>query len=329
MPLTILPFVQQIMIRYIMSTYLALGLIGNVFSLMVFCRPTHQRTPCSFYLIALSIFAIIYLLWSVVPLLYTLDHIDPQIQSLFYCKIRLYGSHVLGQYVRFTVVFACADRFFITRTNARIRSWSSIETARKLILIMCLIWLILGSHLPIFMTIRNGTCWMFDFYKFFYPIYQTTLVGILPPVLMTVFGILTVRALHQRHTGRNHIRQKDRDLMRMLIAEIFINISTSITFSANLLYGTATFFVTDKSALRIEIEVFINFLSQFLIHLLSVAPFYLFIISSKSFRREFYEILEECWYKYILRRVRVAPMPTGQTSTVAWRQRRTITNTLY
>ena len=101
---------------------------------------------------------------------------------------------------------------------------------------------------------------------------------------MTVFGILTIRALHQRHTGHNHVRQKDRDLMRMLIAEIFINISTSITFSANLLYGTATFFVTDKTTIRIEIEVFVNFLSQFLIHLLSVAPFYLFIISTRILR---------------------------------------------
>ena len=163
MPLTVLPFVQQMMIRYVMSTYLALGLIGNLFNLMVFCKSSHQRTPCSLYLIALSIFAIIYLLWSVVPLLYTLDHTDPQIQSLFYCKIRLYGSHVLGQYVRFTVVFACADRFFITRTSARIRAWSSMQTARRLISIMCLVWLIFGSHLPVFMTIRNGTCWMFDF----------------------------------------------------------------------------------------------------------------------------------------------------------------------
>ena len=104
------------------------------------------------------------------------------------------------------------------------------------------------------MTIRNGTCWMFDFYKFFYPIYQTIFVGFLPPTLMSVFGILTMRTLQQRHAASTHVKQKDRDLMRMLAAEIGINVFTSITFSGNLLYGTATFYVTGKSALRVEIE---------------------------------------------------------------------------
>ncbi len=322
MALTILPFVQEIMIRYIMSTYLAMGLIGNFFNILVFSRQSHQRTSCSIYLIALSSFAIIYLLWSVTPLIYTLDHIDPQIQSIVYCKVRLYGSHVLGQYVRFSVVFACADRFFITRTSVRIRAWSSVQTARKHLIIMCIVWLILGSHLPIFMTIRGNTCGMFDFYKFFYPIYQTILVGILPPALMAVFGILTVRTLNQRHTKNTHIRQKDRDLMRMLFAEIVINISTSITFSGNLLYGTATFFVVSKSPLRIEIETFVNFLSQFLIHLLSVTPFYLFIISSKSFRREFSQMIIDWWYKYILRRAQVNPIAMGQTTAITRQHRR-------
>lgn len=321
MPLTILPFIQQIMIRYIMSTYLAMGLIGNIFNLIVFTKQLfYQQSPSSVYLISLSFFAIIYLLWSVVPLIYTLDHIDPQIQSIFYCKIRLYGSHILGQYVRFSVVFACADRYFLTRTSARIRAWSSIQMARKLLIIMCIVWMIAGLHLPIFMDIRNGVCWMFDFYKFFYPIYQTILVGILPPVLMSVFGFLTIRSLRHRHVVNTHIRRKDHDLMRMLIAEIIINILTSISFSGNLLYSTATFFIINKSALRIEIEGFVNFLSQFLIHLLSVAPFYLFISSSKSFRRELHDILIIWWYKYILRHVRVTPL--GERMAAATIQRK-------
>jgi hypothetical protein len=324
MAVTILPFVQQVMTRYIMSTYFAMGLIGNLCNFMVFFKQTnHNPTPCSIYLLALSIFAIVYLLWSVTPLLYTLDHIDPQIQSLAYCKIRLYGSHIIGQFVRFSVVFACADRYFITRTSARIRAWSSLKMARRLLIIMCSVWIVAGLHLPVFMDIRGGICWMFDFYKFFYPIYQFILVGIIPPVLMSVFGFLTVRSLHQRHAANTHVRQKDHDLMRMLIAEIMINIFTSIPFSANLLYGTATFYVVNKSAVRVEIEAFVNFVSQFLIHLLSVAPFYLFLLSSKSFRREFSQIWVTWWYKYILRRARVSPL-TGQSTVITAQHKDTL-----
>ena len=90
---------------------------------------------------------------------------------------------------------------------------------------------------------------------------------------MSVFGFLTVRSLHQRHAASTHVRQKDRDLMRMLIAEIIINVFTSIPFSANLLYGAATFFVVDKSAERVEIEAFVSFVSQFLINLLVLLHF--------------------------------------------------------
>jgi len=168
------------------------------------------------------------------------------------------------------------------------------------------------------MTIRDGVCWMFDFYRFFYPIYQTILVGLLPPSLMSIFGYFTMRTLYQRRTRRVIPRRRDSDLMKMLIAEVIINILTSITFSANLLYNTATIYVMNKGQTRVEIENFVNFLSQFLIHLLSVLPFYLFMLASKSFRRDFNHIIKTFWLKYIRRRNYIFPI--GQTTTTARRE---------
>ena len=307
MPVTYLPFVQQCMTRYIMSSYFALGILGNICNCLVFSKASNRQTPCSVYLFALSSFALLYLLWSIIPLLYTLDHPDPQLQSLIYCKTRLYGSHVLGQCVRSVTIFACADRYFMTRTNVRLRSWSSVTVAYRAIPIASISWMILGLHLPVRMDIRSSVCGMFDFYRIFYPCYQFILVGFLPPVLMCVFGYLTVRSLRQRH-GANpvHVKQKDRDLMRMLIAEILINVITSIPFSANLIYSASTSAIANKSAERREIEAFVNYLSQFLIHLLSAAPFYLFILSSKSFRHEFAQLCVKYWSRYVLRRVCIA-----------------------
>jgi hypothetical protein len=140
---------------------------------------------------------------------------------------------------------------------------------------------------------------------------------------MSVFGYLTARSLRQRHAANEHIRRKDNDLMRMLIAEIMINIFTSIPYSAYLLYGAVTFNVVNKSAERIEIEVFINFMTQVLIHMLSVAIFYLFLISSKTFRREFTQIIVGWWYKYILQRARVAPV-TGPAIAISLQNKETL-----
>ena len=191
--------------------------------------------------------------------------------------------------------------------------------AKRLIFIMCITWLVAGFHLPVFMDIRDGACTLFDFYKLFYSVYQVIFVSFLPPFLMSVFGFLTVRSLHQRHAANTHASQKDRDLMRMLVAEIMINIITSIPFSANLLYGTATFYVVGKSAVRLEIEAFLTFISTLLVHLLSVSTFYLFIISSKTFRREFIEIVVQWWFKYILRRNQIVPFIGQMTATTAQR----------
>ena len=96
--------------------------------------------------------------------------------------------------------------------------------------------------------------------------------------------------------------------MRMVIAEVIVNIFTSIPYSTNLVYGAVTYYIVDKSAQRLEIESFITFLTQFLIYLISVAPFYLFILTSKPFRKEFINIFVKCWNKYILRRVRIYPL---------------------
>jgi hypothetical protein len=307
MAVTNLPFIQQEMIRYGMTVYFALGLLGNIFNCIMFTRRSYRRTPSSIYFLALSIFAIIYLIWSIVPLLYTLNHTDPQTQSLVYCKLRLYGSVTLGQLLRYIVVLACTDRFFVTRTNIRIRSLNSVQVAIKLIFIIFAVWLVACIHIPILMTIKGGVCGMFGSYKLIYTIYQITLVGILPPVLMCIFSTLTIRSLHRRHGDQIRAKQRDRDFMRMIVAEVMINIFTSIPYSANLVYGVITNNVAGKSAQRLEIESFIFFLTQFLIYLISVTPFYLFILTSKPFRNEFINLFVKCQHNFLLRQNRIVP----------------------
>ncbi len=303
------------MIRYGMTFYLALGLVGNICNCIMFTHHSHHRTASSIYFLALSIFSIMYLIWSVVPFIYTLNHIDPQTQSLFYCKVRLYGSNILGEYLRYVIVFACADRFFATRTNVRIRSLNSVSIAIKLVFIMCIVCAIIAIYMPISLNIISGVCAMSAVYKLIYAIYQITLVSILPPVLMSIFSILTIRSLHQRHGGQIHAGQRDRYLMRMVIAEVILNIVTSIPYSVNLIYGKITSNVVNKSAQRLEIESFIGFVVQFLLYMISVAPFYLFILTSKPFRNNFINILVKCWEKYILRRVRIVPLNVQNKTT--------------
>ncbi|CAF0895540.1 unnamed protein product [Adineta ricciae] len=274
----------------------------------MFTRPAYRQTPSSIYFLFLSIFAIAYLVSAMFPLFYALNHIDIQIQSVFFCKIRLYIVHVLGLILRYVVVLACIDRFATTQANIRVRSLSSIRMAVGSTIVMIVLCFLIAMHLPILMNIRNGVCGMIGLYKVIYSFYQITVVGILPPILMIIFSVLTIRNLWRRHASRLRARRRDRYLMRMLIAEVTVNIVTSIPYSANLIYGAVAYSSAGKSTKQIEIETFLTFFTQFLIYIISVAPFYLFLCASKPFQREFLRWISRCWHQYVLRRVQINPI---------------------
>jgi hypothetical protein len=132
---------------------------------------------------------------------------------------------------------------------------------------------------------------------------------------MGVFGFLAVRSIHKRQATVARVTRSDRDLMRMLISQIIIHYFSSLPYSADLLYGTATFYVVNKSPERLAIESFFYFLVQLNIQYIFVAPFYLFILSSKSFRRDFMKLVGTCCCKNLLQgQVQVAPsVAQGQT----------------
>ncbi|UJR09259.1 hypothetical protein I4U23_013505 [Adineta vaga] len=292
MPVTNLIWVQNMMIQYGTSIYFALGIIGSLCNIIMFTRPGYRQTP----------------IWGLFPLFYSLNYTDLQVQSVFYCKTRLYIAHVLGQCIRYTVVLACIDRLIISQTNVHIRSFSSIRMAMKLIFGMTIVYFLIVMHVPFFMDIREGVCELLGIYKFIYSIYQIITISIIPLALMIVTNILTLQGLQQLHGSQARAKQRDRHFMRMLIAEVTVNIVTSIPYSANLIYGAVTYYVVGKSGERIEIEVFISFFVQFLVYIIGVAPFYLSMCASKTFRRAFLTLVSKSWYQYIFRRVRIIPV---------------------
>ncbi|CAF1233210.1 unnamed protein product [Rotaria sp. Silwood1] len=317
MATTNLPYIQQQMIRYGMSIYFGLGLAGNICNCIMFTRPSYRRTPSSIYHLSDSILALFHLIWSISPQLYTLNYPDLQKQSILYCKMRLYGSHVLALCVRYIILCACLDRFFATRDDVRLRSLSSFKMATILVFGTCIVCTLIGIHIPILMEIRGTTCGMFGIYKLIYALYQILSVSILPPALMIVFSALTLCSLHQRHATQERAKRRDRYLLRMIIAEVSVTIFTSIPHSTNLIYGAATYYDVNKSAQRVELESFLTFLTQFLIYLLSVIPFYLFICVSEPFRNEFINLMVKCLNNCMPRQNQIMPMNTHtNTATV-------------
>lgn len=316
MSTAILPAIQREIIRYGVSAFLAFGVVGSMLCCLMFTRNSYRRTPSSVYLLSLSIFSAVFLIWTIAPVLYTLNHPDPQTSSVLYCKVRQYGSHALSLQNRYVVVFATIDRYLLTRASVRLRSLSSLKAARVLVCLTPIVCFAMASHMPILTELRNGVCGMYGAYKFVYAIYQNITLGLTPPILMTIFGVVTMRSLRHRHENfQVRTRQRDRHLATMVAAEVIITVLTTIPFSINLLYNAVTSYETNKSTERQAIESFCTFLSQFCIYFIAVTPFYLFMYVSAPFRNEFICLVVNCWKRCTNSPTRVNPWSFGHNTT--------------
>jgi hypothetical protein len=325
---TILPLVQSYFTRYGLSTLLALGNFGTLCNIAIFSRSrAHRANSCSLYLLSAACFNMVAINLGLATTLYSLDHQDPATLSDFFCKAKAYVTHIVFNSSRWLVVLACVDRFAVCHMEARVRSWSSPRFARRAIAILTCVWSVMAIHVPIWQGIHSGSCGSVGTYALVWGIYQFVIVGFFPPAIMVTFGILTIRNLRairsrmQAGPSVNNIQLQPRDIsmMRMVSAEIVVYILSSVWHPISQLYSTiSSNVVTDKSVTRKQIESFALYMTMsFLVYVNFCATFYIYIVASVSFRREFKRLFTSC--NFI--RARVGPLGDGNASLTALKSR--------
>jgi hypothetical protein len=101
----------------------------------------------------------------------------------------------------------------------------------------------------------------------------------------------TTREMGEKNSSINTLRKRDRDLMKMVLIEVMFYVISTLPFSIYLVYQMITTNYI-KSKERKQIESFINYLTQsFLMYLNTALPFYIYLATSPSFRRECKKIL--------------------------------------
>jgi hypothetical protein len=299
------------MTEYIMSMFLAFGFLGNIINIYMFTRKVSLRNSCCLYLLAASIINILSIIWGIVPSLYGLNNIDPSTYSFIYCKLRLYAIHTLLMIGRSLIVFACADRYALCSQSVRLRSFCQPKIAVRVIIATILVWPILTLHIPILQNFTERKCFTSGIYVLIYGLYATLAAGILPPLLMAIFSILTIRHRRQLRTRLSVPRttnRRDHSLMLMLSSEVAVYVITTSLYPTITLYQAITNAQT-KSTESLQIETFVSFLGgSFLIYLNPASIFYVFFIASKSFRKECKTASISLYRRLIGRRGRVEPI---------------------
>ncbi|CAF1576993.1 unnamed protein product, partial [Adineta steineri] len=212
---TLIYEIEKDLFRYGGPILIIIGSISCILNLMVFMKDGLRKNPCSVCFIAINItnFAYIYLglLFVVLPSGYG---IDPSTNNMDFCRFRYYADTILTCWESSYLILASIDRTMITSRNATTRQ-------------RC--------------TRQEGPNYFVCYYQpgaytTFITYYSLFINGLLPPFLMILFGIQTVK--NARQLGRNtgpakssnvgsvsvggtHIFQsKDQQLIRIVLVDI-------------------------------------------------------------------------------------------------------------
>lgn len=298
-----------------LSILLFIGLVGNSMNFIVFRQLKLQKNPIALLFSASAIFNIIVLIYGIGTSLYTVNHVNPEIYSLPYCKLRLYLRHVLLMIVRAYIVLACASSFALSSTQNSIRLLCQIRNIKVLILIVPLVSPLIAFHMPIWTSIENDRCVTNESYIIPFAVYFFLIVGVLPIFLMILFIILTIKNLTSLHNrvqtafvSLKRIRSRDRQFIKMLSSLVLMYITTNMFFPINTFYMSVTYW-TPKSAQRIAIESIIySITSNHILYINNISPFFLFSLSSSAFRKSVRMIIGHFPHKLKLRKNRVQPI---------------------
>ena len=294
-----LNYLQQCFTRYGMTGYLVLGSVGLILNIIIFSQPTFRRNSCSLYILTMSIYGLLGLHISVVPVIYALNHPDPLTSNRFFCAMQFYLRHAFNQLMRTFFVLACADRYAACSRRANIRAFSRHEVAVRVIPCASLFWLIVSMFPTNIRTLENGKCdarsGAFDT---IYTIYILMVLGVFPLLSFAIFGVLMTRNLREMRrrvqptsangeaTATLILRKRDRDMMKMLLVELIIYIITTIPNTIMHIYKSAATGIA-KSKERQQIETFTIFLARvFLLYLSNTVSFWVYVSTSRSYRLE-------------------------------------------
>jgi hypothetical protein len=192
---TVKVFIQRRLSHWLIPIciYIVLGNVGNLLALFILSSKTHRRNPCSLHLGIGSLFHIFGIKSGIIPLVYALDYPDPLVLlSLDLWKWRQYTLSAILMIDWTLIVLACIDRFAVSNTRPSMCNWSNLKHARYFTIEVILFWFILSIDIIIiYEDIQNGTYGMFNVYSLIF------VIGLVPSLLMIIFGILTIKNLKQ------------------------------------------------------------------------------------------------------------------------------------
>jgi hypothetical protein len=137
---------NKLLVYYLTPVYI-IGMLGNIFNIIIFLRRNLRSSACSQYFISMSISQII--LFNVAAINRTIAvltgyDLSTTVNGL--CKIRIYFYLTSLGFMRQCLCLISIDRWIVTTKNVLIRKFSSSRVVRWLIIGSVLFWILYSIH---------------------------------------------------------------------------------------------------------------------------------------------------------------------------------------
>jgi hypothetical protein len=298
---SILPAIRLQMSRYAILFVIIFGNIGSLFSIAVYRRPKFSTSSCTSYLIAVSINTFLFVNFALLTRLMEVGFKSMNFtsKSLAFCRIRSLLYHAITTYHMFSLVMASFDRFLVTRLIFYRKKTSNI-----ICFLLAVLCLLAYAHVLKYFTIDSrlkSCCACFStFYKTFFVWLYMSVYCLLPVTLMAIFGILTVRKIHQMRIvlpqRASAIRHREHHLIRIVLATVVLTLVLTLPFGVKNLYFVFGPPIGPDNTFSAELQKLLEEISRVLLYVNHIMSFYINLVASKSFRQEFIDVVKS-WKK--------------------------------
>jgi hypothetical protein len=223
---------------YIQPCYFLLAIITNILNIRVLCSRALRSSPCTHYFLAYAIFGIIYTS-LICPTQFLRGLTINWANDRIGCKIQFYILFLIPTQANLMLLVASFDRYYSSSQSRRLHSKCTIRTARIIIIVATLSGVIYMSPMLVIYNWNetyNKCLPKVNILINIYVFSQVFLYYILTPVLMFIFGLLTITNIRQQSTralpltGSIRGRRTEGQLTRMLVLQVVVHLILVLPF---------------------------------------------------------------------------------------------------
>jgi hypothetical protein len=277
---------------YLQPVQFLLATIANIINIRVLCSRVLRSSPCTHYFLAYAIFSTIYT-FLICPTLFLRGFYIDWANGEISCKIYFYILFLIPFQANLMLILASFDRYCSSSRLCRLHSRSTIKIARINIVFGILLSAVYMSPMLViyYWNETDYKCLpqtniLINMYIFSH----VFLYYILAPLLMFIFGMLTISNIRQQTTrtapltGSMRRRRTEGQLARMLILQVSIHIILILPFGIIYCVNVVEPSTQTPTVLAVRLASLIWQQCDYFV------SFFLYIFSGSVYRRELIRI---------------------------------------